>query len=86
MFRFCQVVKNNESPYVGPYFSIQIYIIADEPTGNLDNDNEETVFNLFKSLHQEGKTIIVITHNFHRAQEAVTQYQLENGQLHVKSH
>lgn len=61
-------------------------IIADEPTGNLDNDNEETVFNLFKSLHQEGKTIIVITHNFHRAQEAVTQYQLENGQFHVKSH
>ncbi len=38
-------------------------LLADEPTGNLDEKNEEVVLNLFKELHNEGRTIILITHN-----------------------
>jgi putative ABC transport system ATP-binding protein len=38
-------------------------ILADEPTGNLDEANEETVIKLFKELHQEGHTILMVTHD-----------------------
>ena len=37
-------------------------ILADEPTGNLDTKNSIDVMQLFKGLHREGKTIILITH------------------------
>jgi len=38
-------------------------IIADEPTGNLDSKTADSVFQLFKNLVAEGKTIIVVTHD-----------------------
>jgi putative ABC transport system ATP-binding protein len=38
-------------------------IMADEPTGNLDEENERVVVDIFKSLHDEGKTLIMVTHN-----------------------
>ncbi|MDR1614457.1 MAG: ABC transporter ATP-binding protein [Campylobacteraceae bacterium] len=38
-------------------------LLADEPTGNLDRDNEKIVFKLFHTLKKEGKTLITITHN-----------------------
>ncbi|MBR8463344.1 ABC transporter ATP-binding protein [Campylobacter sp. faydin G-24] len=38
-------------------------LIADEPTGNLDEANERVVLELFKQLRNEGKTILLITHN-----------------------
>lgn len=37
-------------------------IVADEPTGNLDSKNTEAVFNLFHMLKNEGKTIVMATH------------------------
>lgn len=37
-------------------------ILADEPTGSLDKDNEIIVFEILKKLKEEGKTIIVVTH------------------------
>jgi putative ABC transport system ATP-binding protein len=37
-------------------------ILADEPTGNLDEANEEIVLNLFRQLHAEGHTILMVTH------------------------
>ncbi len=39
------------------------FILADEPTGNLDEENEKIVFEELKKLTLEGKTIIVVTHN-----------------------
>jgi len=37
-------------------------VFADEPTGNLDTNTGEEIMNLFKELHKNGQTIIVITH------------------------
>ena len=38
-------------------------IFADEPTGNLDSEASQSLMDLFASLHGEGRTIVVITHN-----------------------
>lgn len=38
-------------------------ILADEPTGNLDKENEIRIFDIFKQMSKEGKCIIVVTHN-----------------------
>ena len=38
-------------------------IIADEPTGNLDSKTADSVFNLFKKLTSEGKTVVMVTHD-----------------------
>lgn len=38
-------------------------IIADEPTGNLDSKTADAVFNLFKKLADEGKTVVMVTHD-----------------------
>ena len=40
-----------------------LVIIADEPTGNLDSKNTEIVMEIFCSLNEEGKTIIMVTHD-----------------------
>jgi len=39
------------------------FIIADEPTGNLDEDNVRGIMDLLKKLHEEGVTILVTTHD-----------------------
>ena len=39
------------------------FILADEPTGNLDSAGSKAIIDLLFSLHHEGRTIIVITHN-----------------------
>ncbi len=38
-------------------------ILADEPTGNLDEENEIHIFNILKKLVQDGKCVIVVSHN-----------------------
>jgi len=38
-------------------------VIADEPTGNLDTKTGKMVMNLFKKIHKEGKTVIIVTHD-----------------------
>ena len=38
-------------------------MLADEPTGNLDSKNGEAVMELLTSLHAEGSTIVMVTHN-----------------------
>ena len=38
-------------------------LLADEPTGNLDQKNGQIILKLIKELHKEGNTIILVTHN-----------------------
>ena len=38
-------------------------MIADEPTGALDSRNSEQVMSLFKNLHTEGHTLLMVTHD-----------------------
>ena len=54
-------------------------ILADEPTGNLDEANENMVIDIFKKLHAEGRTIIVVTHAPEVAAFAERTIVLEHG-------
>ncbi|MBN7773244.1 ABC transporter ATP-binding protein [Clostridium aminobutyricum] len=56
-------------------------ILADEPTGNLDEANEGIVLDIFKQLHKEGSTIIVVTHDPEVAEEAQRTVVLEHGRI-----
>ena len=38
-------------------------ILADEPTGSLDSDNEDTVLEILHKMNQNGKTVILVTHS-----------------------
>ncbi|MBU8706924.1 ATP-binding cassette domain-containing protein, partial [Virgibacillus pantothenticus] len=39
-------------------------VLADEPTGSLDATNRDEILNILKQLHQNGKTIVIVTHDF----------------------
>ncbi|MDR3191908.1 MAG: ATP-binding cassette domain-containing protein, partial [Treponema sp.] len=56
-------------------------ILADEPTGNLDEANENIVIAIFKKLHAEGSTIIVVTHDPEVAEDAERTVVLEHGRI-----
>ncbi|MBR1663211.1 MAG: ABC transporter ATP-binding protein [Ruminococcus sp.] len=56
-------------------------ILADEPTGNLDEANEEIVVDLFHKLHSEGTTLIVVTHDPEVAEVAQRRIVLRSGKI-----
>jgi putative ABC transport system ATP-binding protein len=56
-------------------------ILADEPTGNLDEANERIVIDIFKQLHAEGSTIVVVTHDPEVAEDAQRTVMLEHGRI-----
>ncbi len=56
-------------------------ILADEPTGNLDETNEGIVMEIFRQLHSEGSTIVVVTHDPEVAEEAQRTVVLEHGRI-----
>ena len=56
-------------------------ILADEPTGNLDAANERIVLELLTQLHQEGHTIIIVTHAPHIGERAQKIIRLAHGHL-----
>ena len=57
-------------------------ITADEPTGNLDEENAELVMKLLKKLaHEQGKTVIIVTHDSAVAEESDLVLRLKGGKL-----
>ena len=56
-------------------------ILADEPTGNLDETNQETVMDIFHRLHGQGSTIVVVTHSPEVASHAQRIVHLEFGKM-----
>ena len=60
-----------------------VLILADEPTGNLDEANQNLVMQIFHQLHNEGHTIITVTHSPDVGKEAEHCVIIEHG--HIKN-
>jgi putative ABC transport system ATP-binding protein len=56
-------------------------VLADEPTGNLDAQNEEIVLRLLRELHQQGRTIVMVTHDPVVARLADRRIDLHHGRI-----
>lgn len=56
-------------------------ILADEPTGNLDSKSSVEIISIFQKLHQEGKTVILITHEADIAAQAQRTVRLHDGRI-----
>ncbi len=57
------------------------FVLADEPTGNLDSRSTSAVVDLLEGLHAEGTTIVVITHDLDLAQRFPRQLSILDGRL-----
>jgi putative ABC transport system ATP-binding protein len=56
-------------------------ILADEPTGNLDSKTGEEIMALFQELHDQGNTIILVTHEEDIAEHAHRVVRLRDGKV-----
>lgn len=56
-------------------------LLADEPTGNLDSKTGEEIINLFRKIHSQGNTIIVVTHEREIAEHAHRIIFLKDGRI-----
>jgi ABC-type lipoprotein export system ATPase subunit len=56
-------------------------ILADEPTGNLDTTMSREIMEIFKSLNEQGKTIIIITHEHDIAEYAERAIVFKDGSI-----
>ena len=59
-------------------------IFADEPTGNLDSKTSEGIMQLFDEIHQDGNTLIVVTHEEEVAARAQKIIRLRDGKLDLE--
>ena len=60
-------------------------LLADEPTGNLDSKNGEAVMGLLQTLHDEGSTICMVTHDPRYAEHAMREIHLFDGRLAIEA-
>ncbi|BAF70778.1 ABC transporter ATP-binding protein [Nitratiruptor sp. SB155-2] len=56
-------------------------ILADEPTGQLDTKNAKIVMEILKNLNEEGRTVIVVTHDENMAKYAQRVIRIQDGQI-----
>ena len=56
-------------------------LLADEPTGNLDSKNADTIMTLFGELNTKGKTIVVVTHNHDLVKRCSRTVLMDDGEL-----
>ncbi len=56
-------------------------LLADEPTGNLDSATGEEIMRLFKKLHSDGNTIILVTHERDVAEHALRTIHIRDGKI-----
>ncbi len=61
------------------------FVLADEPTGNLDSENTESLMKLFTTLNEEGTTVIFITHDLEVAASATRRITLKDGRVEYDS-
>ncbi len=59
-------------------------ILADEPTGNLDSDSTETIYNLLRDINEKFRTtFIIITHDRHIAEKADRIIEIKDGKINM---
>lgn len=58
-----------------------LIILADEPTGNLDSKSGAEILNLFDELHEQGKTLIMVTHSDELAERSERSIRLRDGRV-----
>ena len=56
-------------------------ILADEPTGNLDKESGKEILDIFEKLNQDGRTVLIVTHDPEVADRALRKIVLEDGML-----
>lgn len=56
-------------------------LLADEPTGNLDHKSSLSVMELFSRLHEQGMTIVMVTHSMEVASYATRQIRMSDGEI-----
>ncbi|MDQ5950440.1 MAG: putative transport system ATP-binding protein, partial [Patescibacteria group bacterium] len=56
-------------------------LFADEPTANLDRESSERVLEIFKELHKDGQTIVMVTHEEEYGAEADKIIRLDDGRI-----
>ena len=57
------------------------FILADEPTGNLDKESGDNILKILKDLNKQGKTVIMITHNQNHAKKFKKVVKLVDGKI-----
>ena len=60
-------------------------LLADEPTGELDAATGQEVLQLFRRLHRDGTTLVVVTHDEHLAGQADRVIHMLDGRIHAES-
>jgi putative ABC transport system ATP-binding protein len=61
-------------------------LLADEPTGNLDAGTGHDIIELFRSLHRDGMTLLIVTHEIRVSRAATRVLLLRNGALETPAH
>ncbi|HKL27429.1 MAG TPA: ABC transporter ATP-binding protein [Desulfuromonadales bacterium] len=61
-------------------------LLADEPTGNLDTENSDKIFEILRSLSSDGLTVVMITHNQELAARAKRTVHIKDGLVHSDSY
>lgn len=56
-------------------------ILADEPTGDLDEETEKDIMQLFREINNDGTTLLIVTHSSDLALNAGTRYMMSKGKL-----
>lgn len=60
------------------------FLLADEPTGNLDVENSQKIMDIFRKLVEEDYCIVVVTHDREIARQADVVYEIVDGRLCFK--
>lgn len=63
-----------------------VMLIADEPTGNLDSHSGEDIMNLLHQIHEQGATIVIVTHDPRIAAHAQRVIELRDGRVATTTH
>src|SRR5437879_9573521 len=73
--------QQQRSAVARPVAGAPLILLADEPTGNLDSKNGQTVMKLLRELHQSGSTLIMVTHDPAYARLASRTVTLFDGRI-----